>query len=162
VCSQRGLNGIDGLISGAVGAASVAERETTLLVGDVSFLHDVGGLYAARELKRPLTIVVLNNDGGRIFEQLPVLRGAAGPVPDAHAWLTPHGLSLEHASQLYGLAHTRVSTLDALQTALHAKTLAGARVIEACVAGRSTSALLTAVSERLESALMATDPAHLQ
>lgn len=153
VCSQRGLNGIDGLISSAAGVASLADTETTLLVGDVSFLHDVGGLFAARELNRPLTIVVLNNDGGRIFEQLPVLRGSSGPVPDARAWLTPHGLPLEHASRLYGLAHTRVSTLDALQTALHGKTGPGARVIEVCVSGRSTSALLGAISERLEPAL---------
>jgi 2-succinyl-5-enolpyruvyl-6-hydroxy-3-cyclohexene-1-carboxylate synthase len=118
----------------------------------------VGGLYAARELNRPLTIVVLNNDGGRIFEQLPVLRGSAGPVPDARAWLTPHGLSLEHASHLYGLPHTRVSTLDALEDALHAKKPSGARVIEVCVAGRSTSALLASISERLEPALAATGP----
>lgn len=153
VCSQRGLNGIDGLVSGAAGVASVADCETTLLVGDVSFLHDVGGLYAARELSRPLTIVVLNNDGGRIFEQLPILRGSAGSVPDAGAWLTPHGLPLEHASRLYEIAHTRVTTLDALQAALHAKRPAGARVIEVAVPGRSTSALLAAVSHGLEAAL---------
>lgn len=156
VCSQRGLNGIDGLISGAAGVASVADSHTTLIIGDVSFLHDVGGLYAARELDRPLTIVVLNNDGGRIFEQLPLLRGGApAAVPDARAWLTPHALPLEHASQLYGLSHTRVTTLDALNAALHGRKGSGARVIEVCVPGRSTSALLASIAERVDAALAA-------
>ncbi|HMJ15235.1 MAG TPA: 2-succinyl-5-enolpyruvyl-6-hydroxy-3-cyclohexene-1-carboxylic-acid synthase, partial [Polyangiaceae bacterium] len=152
VCTQRGLNGIDGLVSGAAGVASAADRETTLLVGDVSFLHDVGGLYAARELERPLTLVVLNNDGGRIFEQLPILRGSGPSAPDPRAWLTPHGLPLEHASQLYGIQHTQVSTLTELRAALR-RQATGTRVIEVRVSGRSTTALLDAITERLQARL---------
>ncbi len=52
VLSQRGANGIDGLISGAAGAASLREEPTVLLLGDVSFMHDLGGLAVAREGRR--------------------------------------------------------------------------------------------------------------
>src|SRR6185295_6494041 len=92
VLSQRGVSGIDGLLAGAAGAASVTELPVTLLVGDVSFLHDVGGLALARHARAPLVIVVINNDGGRIFEQLPLARsGHSAALPH---FTTPHGLDL--------------------------------------------------------------------
>lgn len=93
VLSQRGASGIDGFISGAAGAASVADRTVTVLVGDVGLLHDLGGLGLAARAKVPLVLVVIHNDGGRIFEQLP-LANAGGLADDALAhWLTPHGRS---------------------------------------------------------------------
>ena len=62
---QRGANGIDGLVSGAAGIACAGARPTTLVLGDVSFAHDVGGLLLARGVGVPLAIVVIDNDGGR-------------------------------------------------------------------------------------------------
>lgn len=110
---QRGANGIDGLISGAAGAAAASGRPTTLLVGDVSFVHDVGGLRAVRDLPAPLTVVVLDNGGGRIFDRLPmaeVLDGeASGAASRAirDAWLTPPGVDFEAATRAFGLAFAR-------------------------------------------------------
>ncbi|MES4792882.1 MAG: 2-succinyl-5-enolpyruvyl-6-hydroxy-3-cyclohexene-1-carboxylic-acid synthase, partial [Chloroflexota bacterium] len=63
IVANRGVNGIDGVMSSAAGAAA-AGRPTVLVVGDVSFLHDLNALWAAREYKLPLLAVVINNDGG--------------------------------------------------------------------------------------------------
>jgi 2-succinyl-5-enolpyruvyl-6-hydroxy-3-cyclohexene-1-carboxylate synthase len=133
VLSQRGVNGIDGLVAGAAGAAIAAGAPLTLLVGDVSFLHDLGGLALAARVPTPLPIVVIHNDGGRIFEQLPIAR-AASPALMSH-FTTPHGAGLVHAARLYGVRHARVTDRPGLRAALdEAQRTAGATVIEAIVA----------------------------
>ena len=71
---QRGAAGIDGLVAGAAGARSVVAAPIALLLGDIALLHDAGGLAAASAVRGPLAIVVVHNDGGRIFET-----AAAGP-----------------------------------------------------------------------------------
>jgi 2-succinyl-5-enolpyruvyl-6-hydroxy-3-cyclohexene-1-carboxylate synthase len=132
VLSQRGASGIDGLISGAAGAASVSDEPVALLVGDVSALHDVGGLALCAQARGPLAIVVVNNDGGRIFEQLPVARAADAPT--MRHFTTPHGLDFSHAARLYrhayALARTRAELAAALDAALAAR---GCTLIEAVV-----------------------------
>ncbi len=116
VWTQRGANGIDGLVSGAAGAAATG-RATTLLLGDVSFLHDVGGLAAARALPAPLTVVVLNNGGGRIFERLPLAERLAGD-PTLDTWLTPPGLDIEAACRAFGVGYARATDRETLVAAL--------------------------------------------
>ncbi|HTM45802.1 MAG TPA: 2-succinyl-5-enolpyruvyl-6-hydroxy-3-cyclohexene-1-carboxylic-acid synthase [Polyangiaceae bacterium] len=118
VISQRGANGIDGVLSGAIGAAATHPGPALCLLGDISYLHDIGALWAARSLKGPFVVAVLNNQGGRIFEQLPLLRSNAVNEQVAAAWLTPHQLDLGAGAALYGLHSVRVSTLADLNTAL--------------------------------------------
>ena len=150
VLSQRGAAGIDGLIAGAAGAATASARPVTLLIGDVSFLHDVGGLAACTALTTPLAIVVLHNDGGRIFEQLPVARV---PGIDLAPWTTPHGLALAPAAALYGLAHVRVDDAAGLDAALAAAhTRAGATVIEARVPPSGAATLQRELAARVAAA----------
>jgi 2-succinyl-5-enolpyruvyl-6-hydroxy-3-cyclohexene-1-carboxylate synthase len=132
VLSQRGASGIDGLVAGAAGAASVTDRPVTLLVGDVSFLHDLGGLMLSRHARAPLVVVVVQNDGGRIFETLPL--AAAGHAAAMPHFTTPHGLDLGHAARLFGVAHARVASRAALAGALAAAHgHRGCTVIEAVV-----------------------------
>lgn len=120
VWSQRGVNGIDGLVSGAVGAATVARAPGLTLLGDISFLHDVGGLAAARELESPLVLLVIDNGGGRIFEELPIASALADRPDLLRFWTTPHALELGHAAALYGLPYTLVSTATELTRAVDA------------------------------------------
>jgi 2-succinyl-5-enolpyruvyl-6-hydroxy-3-cyclohexene-1-carboxylate synthase len=124
VCCQRGASGIEGAVAGALGAATQTDAAVTLLLGDISFLHDIGSLWAAlpsrtqaAEHRQPIVLVVLNNAGGRIFEQLPIAR-------EAHAaiawWTTPHALRLSAAAELYGVAYAEARDRSALRAGLAA------------------------------------------
>jgi 2-succinyl-5-enolpyruvyl-6-hydroxy-3-cyclohexene-1-carboxylate synthase len=123
VLSNRGANGIDGVVSSAFGAAAASPDPVVLLIGDVALAHDLGGLLAARRLGLELTIVVLNNDGGGIFHFLPV--SGEGDAFAEHV-ATPHGLDFSHAAGLYGLRHVRAQTEDELHTAVRAGIGSGA------------------------------------
>jgi 2-succinyl-5-enolpyruvyl-6-hydroxy-3-cyclohexene-1-carboxylate synthase len=105
VLSQRGANGIDGLLSGAAGAALVHSGPSALLVGDVSFLHDLGGLDLVRRAQKPLVVVVIDNAGGRIFDQLPVARHFEQNPAAREFWTTERSLDLVHAARLFGVAY---------------------------------------------------------
>lgn len=118
VVSQRGANGIDGLISGAIGSAIGSGAPTLLLVGDVSFLHDLGALASASLVTTPLVIAVIDNAGGRIFDQLPVRELYAGDGRAQALWLTPPARELSHAAALFGLRHASPSTLLEIRSAV--------------------------------------------
>jgi 2-succinyl-5-enolpyruvyl-6-hydroxy-3-cyclohexene-1-carboxylate synthase len=115
VLSNRGANGIDGTVSTAFGVAAVTQGPVVLLIGDVALAHDIGGLMAARRLGLDLTIVVVNNDGGGIFDFLPV--SGEGDAFEEHI-ATPHGLDFAKAADLYGLPHTHADTAGELTDAL--------------------------------------------
>jgi 2-succinyl-5-enolpyruvyl-6-hydroxy-3-cyclohexene-1-carboxylate synthase len=118
VLAQRGANGIDGLIAGAAGAARAAEKPALLLIGDVSFAHDLGSVAAARRVRTPLVLLVIDNQGGRIFEQLPVARLFEANPGHAALWLTPPELALEHAGPLFGIPYFAPVDLGGLREAL--------------------------------------------
>src|SRR5947209_8061675 len=81
----------------ALGAAAATEQPTALLLGDLALLHDLSGLVAARRLRIPLFVVVVNNDGGGIFNFLPV---AQATPHFEELFATPHGLDFRHAADL--------------------------------------------------------------
>jgi len=121
VLANRGANGIDGTVSTAFGVAATVAGPTVLLIGDVALAHDLGGLLAVRRLRLPLAIVLLDNDGGGIFDFLPVA-GEGGDY-ERHV-ATPHGLDFAHAAALYGLEHVPVASPAELAAALD-RALAG-------------------------------------
>ncbi len=152
VHSQRGVSGIDGVVSGAAGVASTVEGPTTLLVGDVSFLHDLNGLQLGAALEGPLVIVVINNGGGRIFEQLPIVQGGEGDW--LRYFVTPHDADLESAAGTYGCAFRSASTVRGLRTALEEGYAgSGCTVVEAVVPARSAKEQRQELSARVEQAV---------
>jgi 2-succinyl-5-enolpyruvyl-6-hydroxy-3-cyclohexene-1-carboxylate synthase len=91
--ANRGANGIDGVVSSALGAALASGRPTWLLTGELALLHDLGGVQAARRAGAELTIVCLNNGGGAIFDFLPVADHADPLLYEEHI-ATPAGVDL--------------------------------------------------------------------
>jgi 2-succinyl-5-enolpyruvyl-6-hydroxy-3-cyclohexene-1-carboxylate synthase len=119
--SNRGANGIDGLISSGIGAARSSGRPTTIVTGDLGLLHDLGGLAALSEVSTPVRIVVIDNAGGGIFHFLP--QEAAMPEHEFEALLgTPRGVDAAKAAALFGLPHRHLGSLSELPEALAAGT----------------------------------------
>ncbi|MFQ1893010.1 2-succinyl-5-enolpyruvyl-6-hydroxy-3-cyclohexene-1-carboxylic-acid synthase [Aeromonas veronii] len=108
VMTNRGASGIDGLIATAYGFAQSSDQPTTLLLGDLSALHDLNSLALLSKASRPLVVILLNNDGGSIFRMLPV--PTEGELLESYYRL-PHGLSFEHAAAMFGLAYRAPTTL---------------------------------------------------
>ncbi|MFQ2172873.1 2-succinyl-5-enolpyruvyl-6-hydroxy-3-cyclohexene-1-carboxylic-acid synthase [Aeromonas rivipollensis] len=108
VMTNRGASGIDGLIATAFGFSLSSDEPTTLLLGDLSALHDLNSLALLGKGSRPLVVILLNNDGGSIFRMLPV------PTKDALLetyYCLPHGLHFEHAAAMFGLHYRAPTTL---------------------------------------------------
>jgi 2-succinyl-5-enolpyruvyl-6-hydroxy-3-cyclohexene-1-carboxylate synthase len=120
VLCNRGANGIDGTVSSAFGVAADGRGPVVLLIGDVALAYDIGGLLAAGRLDLKMTIVLLDNGGGGIFDFLPVSRTEMARAEDiyTHHIATPTGLDFAQAAALYGLAHERVETISAFRAAL--------------------------------------------
>ncbi len=114
VLSNRGANGIDGTVSTALGVACAHHGPTVLLTGDVTLVHDLGGLAACARAGPPLTIVLLDNAGGGIFDFLPV--AAAGAGYEQHV-ATPPQVDFAHAAAMAGLAYRPVRSLDEILAA---------------------------------------------
>ncbi|MEI2701892.1 MAG: 2-succinyl-5-enolpyruvyl-6-hydroxy-3-cyclohexene-1-carboxylic-acid synthase [Baekduia sp.] len=110
--ANRGANGIDGTIATALGVAAGSGERTTLLIGDVAFSHDLSGLAAGARLGLPLTIVLVDNGGGGIFDFLPV--GDAAPDGYERHIGTPPGLDLGGIARACGAEHAAAETIEAL------------------------------------------------
>ncbi len=116
--ANRGANGIDGVVSSALGASLTAGGPCVLLIGEVALVHDAGGVLAAGRLAAaPLTIVCLNNGGGGIFDFLPLAREADAALYEEHI-LTPTGVELSALASAAGLPHTLASTREQLEEAV--------------------------------------------
>jgi 2-succinyl-5-enolpyruvyl-6-hydroxy-3-cyclohexene-1-carboxylate synthase len=126
--ANRGANGIDGVVSSALGASVANAGPTVLAIGDLSFYHDSNGLLAAMQHGLDLTIVLLNNDGGGIFSFLPQ---AGQPEHFEQLFGTPHGLDFRPLAQVYGARYERVSSWEAFRTAvLHGLEAGGLQIVE--------------------------------
>ncbi|MBM7704810.1 2-succinyl-5-enolpyruvyl-6-hydroxy-3-cyclohexene-1-carboxylic-acid synthase [Metabacillus iocasae] len=127
VLANRGANGIDGVVSTALGVSMVHEH-TVLFIGDLSFYHDLNGLLAAKMLKLNLTVVLVNNDGGGIFSFLPQSK------EEKHfesLFGTPTGINYEHVVHMYGGTFLQAETWEDFQMHLRDSIRAeGLHVIE--------------------------------
>jgi 2-succinyl-5-enolpyruvyl-6-hydroxy-3-cyclohexene-1-carboxylate synthase len=140
VLCNRGANGIDGTVASAFGAAAAGRGPVVLLIGDVALAYDISALLAAQRLDLKLTIVLLNNEGGGIFDFLPVSGSAMARTAarrteerdvavqesgDATATdlytqhiATPTGLDFAQAAALYRLSHESVDDVAGFRAAL--------------------------------------------
>jgi 2-succinyl-5-enolpyruvyl-6-hydroxy-3-cyclohexene-1-carboxylate synthase len=151
ILSNRGANGIDGIVSSAFGAAAVSPGPVVLLIGDVALAHDIGGLLAARRLDLDLTIVLLNNDGGGIFHFLAV-SGQTDAFEEHVA--TPHGLRFDLAADLFGCSYVQPTGLATLRDALRgAGGTPGTTIIEVLSDRAANLALHREVSEAATAAV---------
>lgn len=110
---NRGVNGIDGTISTALGLAANG-RPTYLVTGDLSLFHDLNGLAVAKTHNLNLTIILHNNDGGGIFEYLP----QKGTKHFDYLFSTSQGLDYSGAAKLYGCSYIKISSPDELSSVL--------------------------------------------
>ncbi len=115
VLANRGASGIDGVISSALGAAAATDRPVLLVIGDVSFYHDLNALLALQRCGVKVTIVLINNDGGGIFHRLPI---AHFEPPFNDLFVTPHGLDFEPVVKMFGANFVSTSTREAFRQAL--------------------------------------------
>ncbi len=154
VVANRGVAGIDGTVSTAVGVALAAggdDGPTVALMGDLTFLHDMTGLVIGPHEPRPdLTIVVSNNDGGAIFSTLE-------PGEPRHArafdrvFGTPHGVLLAGIAEGCGAEHVFVSTADELADAITDP--GGIRIVEVPTSRTELAATLRQITEAIRAAL---------
>lgn len=132
VFANRGASGIDGNVGTIAGIARGCAKPVVALLGDLAFLHDMNSLPLLRDL--PVTLVVVNNDGGGIFQFLPL------PVGAKHReqfWETPHGMDFLSAGAQFGIPYHRVEGAAHLDELL-SESSASARLIE-CRTNRATN-----------------------
>jgi 2-succinyl-5-enolpyruvyl-6-hydroxy-3-cyclohexene-1-carboxylate synthase len=142
--ANRGLSGIDGNISTALGIAT-AHNSTFAVLGDLAFLHDLTGLIHREDIN--LRIFVINNDGGGIFSTLPQ-RGVAG---FEQVFGTPHGLDPAAIAAAMGIDAKTISSVDQLRQEL-AKPVAGISVVVCKVPDREANAdLIKSLYEKMTS-----------
>ncbi len=142
--ANRGLAGIDGNISSALGVAS-GESSTFAVIGDLAFLHDVSALVNKEEIN--CRFIVINNDGGGIFSTLSQ-RGVTGFET---LFGTPHGLDLEKIGAAFGITSKTINSIDQLKKELTSP-VKGVSIVIAKVPSREANAdYLKEISAKLES-----------
>jgi 2-succinyl-5-enolpyruvyl-6-hydroxy-3-cyclohexene-1-carboxylate synthase len=132
VITNRGVSGIEGNIATAVGFAEATGQRVTAVLGDVSLLHDLNSLLLATTSAAPVILVVVNNQGGRIFDRLPVARYPEIVAP----WTTtPHAMHFADVARQFGLAYSLATTPGELAAGYHAALMEGtSRLLEVALA----------------------------
>ncbi|MDY0393142.1 thiamine pyrophosphate-dependent enzyme [Virgibacillus halophilus] len=127
ILANRGANGIDGVVSSAAGAAA-AGSPVMLVLGDLSFYHDMNGLLAAKHYNLNLTVLLVNNNGGGIFSFLPQ---ASDEKYFEALFGTPLDIDFQHAAALYGADYRLAENHATLEEALEqSRQQAGISIIE--------------------------------
>jgi 2-succinyl-5-enolpyruvyl-6-hydroxy-3-cyclohexene-1-carboxylate synthase len=123
---NRGVSGIDGITSTALGAGSATDDPLVLVTGDIAYYHDMNGLLALARCDVDATIVLVNNDGGGIFHLLPI---EDFDPPFTEQFVTPHGLDFEATGDIYDLSFERVDSHDAFSAAFESAVGSGGTTV---------------------------------
>ena len=105
VFNNRGASGVDGIISTAMGITKRSKKPTVLIIGDIAFYYDLNGLLQTKKNSTPLTIILINNNGGGIFRILPISKYKN--VFEKY-FLTPHNLNFAELTKGFGVKHTLI------------------------------------------------------
>ncbi len=145
--SNRGVNGIDGTISSAMGVALAQQQDVVVVVGDLALQHDLGGLAQAAKNGADLAVLVIDNGGGGIFRRLPI---ADHPTAFATFFETPQELDIQAVSLALGVPAWQVANRAELGQALPAwRQAKGTRVLVAQVAAEHDRAWRHNVAQNL-------------
>jgi len=117
VLANRGVNGIDGVVSTAIGVALATKATTALLIGDIALLHDTNGLLNLGNRKIDLRIIVLDNRGGGIFSFLPQASALSTDTFEK-VFGTPHDVDIEMLAKSHRIESETVENLDQLTEAI--------------------------------------------
>jgi len=144
-------------VSAALGASAALGVPTVLWCGDLAFLHDLSGVLAGRLQGADLTVVVSNDDGGGIFEYLPVARSAPRAVFE-RLFAVPHGLDLAELARGLGWDAVRADTAAAFETVLDRALGGGRHVIEVPVDRAANTAFHGVLHEAVRAGLRRGSP----
>ena len=114
IAANRGVSGIDGIISSAGGFAAGKKTPTTAIVGDMAFMHDLNGLSLLGKLQVPVIVVVINNKGGGIFHFLPI--SECDDVFEDY-FAASHEFTFAGVAETFGIDYYKVSSKDAFAEA---------------------------------------------
>lgn len=117
VWANRGANGIDGVVSTALGMAAATKEPVYLIIGDLSMFHDLNGLLVSKQHPANLHIIILNNNGGGIFSFLPQ---SAEPEHFETLFGTPPSLDFTYAAQFYSLNYQLLDSIHQIEEGISA------------------------------------------
>ena len=149
VLSNRGVNGIDGVVASAMGVERATDGRVVVLIGDVAALHDVGSILDAARHRCPLTVVIPNNNGGGIFSNLPI-RQALDDALFEELFHTPHGSDFSFLGGVDNITYAAIESAEDLRSALSQRPLDdGVMVLELAVDTNERLQLTDRITEAL-------------
>jgi 2-succinyl-5-enolpyruvyl-6-hydroxy-3-cyclohexene-1-carboxylate synthase len=150
IYSNRGASGIEGLIATAVGIAKNNHKTTHLLIGDTSFLYDLNSLHLLAQLNKALIIILLNNDGGGIFNLLPVPK-----AQQENYYQLPHGLTFQKTCEQFSINYSQPINFAAFKHEYEKATKQNnSTLIEVCISNQLTATQLQVIKEQIQDATL--------
>lgn len=149
IFTNRGASGIDGLLATAIGIAKKTAKATTLLIGDTSFLYDLNSLALLKQLTTPFVIIVINNDGGAIFNML--------PVPEQQKtdfYQLPHGLDFKASCEQFGIHYHNPTELHHFSSVYEQCLQSKHSLIEVTLENQQTAIQLEHLKEQIKYATL--------
>ena len=151
---NRGASGIDGIIATSLGIASKSKTQTTLLIGDLSFIYDHSSLILANQLKINLTIIIINNNGGGIFSLLPVSKAFDEKIFTKY-WTTPQKISLKKIAALYNCNYSATKTIPELNKAIQkSHEISGLNIIDAQIDIKTNKKIIEGLKDRIKKGIV--------
>lgn len=129
IFSNRGASGIDGVISTALGISFVNNKSNNFLViGDISFFHDINGFHVLKSIKTNLTIIVINNNGGQIFSTLDYANKNIEKFDEY--WITPQNIKINNVANLFNLKYFKLTTKKLKEEISRISKFKGVKIVE--------------------------------